>query len=160
MAHDRLTPEGIKFFAEIEKLKKLQVRIGYQDDGKMAGERDESGNVVDSKDVTLLDVAMWNELGTVGMPSRPFLRQSIDNHVDAVNTVCKEQLKRLAKGETAEEILKTLGVFTKALVQDTILNGDFAPNAPRTVRQKKSDRPLIDTARMRQSVNYVVVPKE
>ena len=29
-AKDKLTPDGEKFFKEIEKLKKLQVRVGYQ----------------------------------------------------------------------------------------------------------------------------------
>ena len=32
-AKDKLTPDGKKFFAEIEKLKKLCVRVGFQDVG-------------------------------------------------------------------------------------------------------------------------------
>ena len=75
--HDRLTPEGKKFYAEIEKLKRLQVRVGYK-----AGDKEQDG-------VDLCDIAMWNELGTVRSPARPFMRQSVDNHLDEISRECE-----------------------------------------------------------------------
>ena len=39
------------------------------------------------------------------------------------------------------------------------MEGDFEPNAPSTIRKKKSDKPLIDTGRMRQSVMTVIDKK-
>lgn len=156
--HDRLTPQGRRFFAEIEKLKKLQVRIGYQDDGSMAAKRTKEG--VEDASVSLLDVAMWNELGTVNSPPRPFLRQSVDDNAAKISAFCKAQLQRLAQGSTdADTILKQVGVMQKGLVQEKIESGNFEPNAPSTVKKKGSDKPLIDTARMRQSVNYVIQRK-
>ncbi|TZE83540.1 hypothetical protein [Calorimonas adulescens] len=147
-AKDRWTAEGKKFKAEIEKLKKLQVRIGYQ-----------QGDVITEDGVDMLDIAMWNELGTINAPSRPFLRKSVDENADKINSFCKAQLQRLTKGETAEEILKQIGVFSKGLVQEKIVDGEFEPNAPSTIRRKKSDKPLIDTGLMRKSVNYIIVEK-
>ena len=41
MPHDRLTPEGKKFFKEIEKLKKMQVRVGYQQGEDFYDDEDE-----------------------------------------------------------------------------------------------------------------------
>lgn len=45
------------------------------------------------------------------------------------------------------------------LVQEKIESGSYEPNAPSTIRKKKSDKPLIDTGRMRQSVKYVIRKK-
>ena len=47
----------------------------------------------------------------------------------------------------------------KGIVQKTIKEGSFVPNAPSTIRKKGSDKPLIDTGRLRQSVNYHIKPK-
>lgn len=50
----------------------------------------------------------------------------------------------------------SLGLMAKGLVQDEIVNGDFAPNAESTIQKKGSEQPLIDTGTMRQSVNFVI----
>ena len=55
--------------------------------------------------------------------------------------------------------MKSIGVFQKGLVQAEIVDGDFEPNAPSTIKKKGSDKPLIDTGKMRQSVNFVIVKK-
>ena len=62
-------------------------------------------------------------------------------------------------GVSAEQVLKDIGIFQKDLIQDKIKEGDFAPNAESTVRKKGSSKPLIDTGRMRQSVNYQIRQK-
>ena len=149
-AKDKLTPDGKKFFAEIEKLKKLCVRVGFQEGAK---QYEESG-------ADILDVAMFNELGTSTSPSRPFMAMSVDENADKINAFLKNQLKLLAQGKTtAEGILKAIGVFQKGLIQKKIQNGDFEPNAPSTIKKKGSEHPLIDTGTMRQSVNFVVTAK-
>lgn len=56
-------------------------------------------------------------------------------------------------------MLKEIGIFQKDLIQEKITDGDFAPNAESTIRQKGSSKPLIDSGRMRQSVNYVIQKK-
>ena len=47
-------------------------------------------------------------------------------------------------------------MFQKGLIQRKIVDGTFEPNAPSTIRKKGSSRPLIDTGRMRQSVNFII----
>ena len=66
------------------------------------------------------------------------------------------ELKRLAQGASAQDILEKIGVFQKGLIQRKIVDGTFEPNAPSTIRKKGSSRPLIDTGRMRQSVNFII----
>lgn len=146
--HDRLTPEGQKFFAEIAKLKELQVRVGYQ-----------AGDVTDDRGVDMAQIAMFNELGTSSAPARPFLRMSVDENQSQITAMGKAQVKKLAQGATAEECLKEVGAYGVKLVQEKIGNGSFVPNAPSTIKKKGSDHPLIDTGKMRQSVKYVIKRK-
>jgi hypothetical protein len=145
---DQWTAQGKKFKQEIEKLKNLQVRVGYQ-----------QGKTVNEDGVDLLDIAMWNELGTINSPSRPFLRKTIDENADKINAFLKMQIQRMVKGATAEDVLKAIGVFMKGLVQEKIESGSYTPNAPSTIKRKKSDKPLIDTGLMRKSVDYVITKK-
>lgn len=153
MPHDRLTPEGVKFFKEIEKLRKLQVRVGYQQGKDFYDE--------DGKKVDVLDVAMFNELGTSRTPSRPFMRNSVDNNADKISSFCKSRLQGIANGsKDAETVLKEIGAMQVGLVQATIKDGNFVPNAPSTIAKKGSDKPLIDTGQMRQSVHYVITEKQ
>ena len=147
---DRVTPQGEQFFREIKELTKLQVRVGFQ-----------HGEATDEKSgADLADVAMWNELGTANSPPRPFLRQSVDNNESRIRAACQAGLSAIASGEkTAKDVLQMLGTLQKGLIQETIRNGSFEPNAPPTIKKKGSARPLIDTGRMRQSVNFVIKEK-
>ena len=156
--HDIITGAGKEFFRQIEELKKLQVRIGYQR-GK-ASKTDDDGNEAD-----YCDIAMWNELGTSsGIPSRPFLRNSVDSNAEQIDKACKDAIKVIAKGGKAEVVLKQLGLMQKGIVQQTISSGEFVPNAPSTVRRKNhngkgSAKPLIDTGGLRSKVNFVICKK-
>lgn len=151
---DRMTPEGERLMREIQKLKELAVYAGFQG-GTKAKERD--GNSIVDSDVDILDVAMWNELGTSNAPSRPFLRKSVDDNEAKIAAFCQQQIRLLLQGRTtAEEILRKLAVFQKGLIQQTMVEGVFTPNATSTIKKKGSDKPLIDTGHMRQSVTTII----
>lgn len=140
-----LTPEGKRFFQELEKLQKLEVKIGFQ-----SGEADyEDGT-------DLVSVAAYNEFGDSNTPARPFMKQSFEANEDKLRKQGERSNIALSNGASAEDVLKEFGVFAKGLIQEEIVEGGFAPNAPSTVRRKGSDQPLIDTGHMRQSVNYVI----
>ena len=145
---ERVTPEGQRFERTLRELAGLEVRIGFQR-GKA---REEDGT-------DICDVAAWNELGTSRSPARPFLRQSVENHLDEIAAFLESQKAALVQGADAERILNAVGTFQKGVIQREIIDGDFAPNAPSTIRRKGSSRPLIDTGRMRQSVSYVIRKK-
>lgn len=84
---------------------------------------------------------------------------SVDENKDKIKKLSEQQKKNLTSGSSAENILKQVGVYGVKLVQEKIGNGSFVPNAPSTIRRKGSDKPLIDTGRMRQSVKYVIKGK-
>lgn len=140
-----LTPAGRRYFADLQRLAEMEVAVGFQSDG----ESYEDGTSV-------AEVAAYNELGSSSVPARPFMRQSFENHKDDLKAACERVNRTLASGGNLETALDQLGVATKALVQEEIVDGEFTPNAESTIRKKGSDKPLIDTGTMRQSVNYIV----
>lgn len=147
---DKLTEEGKRFMEAIRELGELQVRVGFQRGREISQE-----NGVD-----LCDIASWNELGTsTNIPSRPFLRDSVDKHAEEINAFLEAQTKLLVKGTSAQQVLKNIGMFQKAKIQEEITDGSFEPNADSTIWKKGSDHPLIDTGLMRNSVNYIICRK-
>lgn len=151
--HDKITGAGREFFRQIAELQKLQVRVGYER-GKNT-KTDEDGEEAD-----YCDIALWNELGTDnGIPSRPFMKDSVDKNESFLNNACKAALQEISKGGTAEKILKDLGNMQKGLVRETIVRGDFVPNAPSTVKKKGSDKPLIDSGGLRKNVDFMICKK-
>ncbi len=155
--HDRMTVEGRRFFEQIEELKRLQVRVGYQ-----AGQQ-----VIpsDYENADILDIAVWNEVGTPTIPARPFMRQSVDNNKDAIEKMCKAQLRMVVQGKTAEDALKDIGNLQVGFIGETITKSKTwaEPNAESTIKKKSknghSDIPLNDTGRLKQSVHFVITPK-
>lgn len=145
---DTLTPEGQQFYRMLEELADKEVRIGFQ-----------HGEASEEDGTDICDIAAWNELGTEHIPSRPFLRKSVDENEGKINQFLQAEVRSLANGKTAEALLNEIGNFQKSLVQEKITEGTFAPNSERTIRKKGSSKPLIDTGRMRQSVNYVIKRK-
>ena len=145
---DRITAERRQFQQMLKDLAKLEVRIGFQ-----------HGQATEEDGTDICDVAAWNELGTVKSPSRPFLRKSVDENEEKINHFLQSKKADLLQGKSAEQVLKEIGIFQKDLIQEKITEGSFTPNAASTVRKKGSNKPLIDTGRMRQSVNYVIKKK-
>lgn len=145
---DKTTAAGKKFEKMLKELSSLEVRIGFQ-----------KGKASEDDGTDICDVAAWNELGTVNMPSRPFLRKSVDENEGAINSFLRSKKNDIVSGASAEQVLKEIGIFQKDLIQEKITGGSFAPNAASTIRKKGSSKPLIDTGRMRQSVDYVIQRK-
>lgn len=140
---ETLTPEGRQFERMIQELADKEVVIGFQ-----------HGDATEDDGTDICDIAAWNELGTEHIPSRPFLRKSVDENEDKINNFIDAKANALMNGISAEQTLKEIGLFQKSLVQDKITDGNFVNNAESTKRKKGSSHPLIDTGRMRQSVNY------
>lgn len=148
--HDRITAQGRRFFAELERLRRLQVRVGFQ-----------QGQAFSEDGVDMVDIAAWNEVGNAHTPARPFLRKSVDENETLINNFCRQQLRELTEGRiSSQSVLNRIGAMQVGLVQDKITDGDYAPNAQSTIQRKGSDKPLIDTGRMRQSVHFVIRLKE
>ncbi len=157
---DTTTEEGQNIKKMLEEIAEMEVCIGFQHGKEKKEEQEETRTKKKKqKKADICDIALWNELGTEHIPSRPFLRKSVDENKTVIDDMLDKTVKRLLSGQPMQRVLNRLGSFQKGLVQKKIVEGTYVPNATSTIRKKGSSRPLIDTGRMRQSVNYIVRKK-
>ncbi len=146
-AHDK----GLKrLMSSMQELSSAKVVVGLM--GESTYKKGESS------EVSVVDYGTFNEFGTRNIPSRSFLRSTFDEN-DGFRSVTNQIAQGLYSLEmTADQALNTLGMVAQAKVQRKITKGGtpYTPNAPATIRQKGSSKPLIDTGRMRQSITYEV----
>ena len=139
---------GDKYKAVLEKIARLKLTAQA---GIPSG-----ATTTDGKSIPMY--AAYNEFGTSRIPARPFMRTTANEHQ---NERC-ETLAGALKGEILKDNAKgamgLVGEQMKAHIQQTIQKGSFAPNAPRTVANKRAkgkgepDHPLIDTGQMIASI--------
>lgn len=132
----------------LEELASLTIKVGVQ--GDEAAEQ-----YGDEKDVTVADVAVFNEYGTGRIPARPFMRETIEQ----TDNWAAESVKvhnAVIDGKDPYEVAELLGQKAASDVQDAIYDGDFVPNSPATIKKKGSSKPLIDTSQLVGSITYVV----
>lgn len=99
-------------------------------------------------------VAAYNEFGTLTIPPRPFMRDTIAHNRENWGPLMGAALK--ASGYNARNALNMAGEKIASQMQREITDMKSPPNAPRTVKQKGFDKPLIDTGHMLNSVSYEV----
>lgn len=134
---------------EVQKMKTAHVNIGVL--SKAPSYPDGGPN--------LADVATWMEFGvpSKSIPARPFMAQTFDTNVGGILSYLKRQKDAIMAGQaTVDSALNMLGLWYVGKTKETIVGGDFAPNAPRTIKQKGSSRPLVDTRHLSNSINYEV----
>lgn len=144
------TAQGDKVERFINELTSKQINVGFNE---------QSGGYEEG--VTTAQVAAWNEYGTEHIPARPFMRQTIENNEDKITKFVNSKAGAALKGDgDAEKVLNQIGSYVKGMMQKEIRDGEFEPNAASTIARKGSEKPLIDTGHMRQSVVYTIKEKE
>lgn len=142
-----LSPEGKAAISRLEELRGLVIEAGFQAD-----------QTAEDGETSLAEIAYWNHFGTVDkdgqvmIPARPFM-DTLDLQQDQLFEFSGQALEALG---SSREVAEAIGSKAKSMIQDAIRNGDWAPNAPSTIKKKGSDKPLIDTGTMRQGVQYVI----
>jgi len=156
---DTITEEGKNIQKMLEELVEMEVCVGFRHEKGKKVEQEERGTKKKKKKekkVDVCNIALWNEFGTETIPSRPFLRKSVDENRTVIDDMLDKSARTLLSGQPVQRVLNRLGSFQKGLVQKKIVEGSYVPNALSTIRKKGSSRPLIDGGRMRQSVHYVI----
>jgi len=94
------------------------------------------------------------------IPPRPFLQPSVMAHKDNVSILQKKVIQAALAGDVnlVSVGLTKIGLYTQTTAQKwfTDPRNNWPPNAPYTIARKGSDKPLIDTGALRQSIKYVV----
>lgn len=91
--------------------------------------------------------AFWNEFGTVRAPARPAFRTMIAAKSPGWGKLTAAALKLSNYDESAA--LGIIGDTIAGELKDSIRNGNWAPNAEATIRNKNmATQPLVDTGAM------------
>lgn len=135
----------LKAVHSLEKLAGCEVKIGIQSD---AGRYDNG--------ISVLDVAVWNEYGTSRIPSRPFIRQCYALHSERAAALLKNAVIQVGKGADPFIVLSRVGLWYETQMKHTLRSFPWKPNSPITVKRKKSNKPLIDTGQLVNSIRYEV----
>ncbi len=108
-------------------------------------------------DLTLLQVAIWNEFGTDNIPARSFIRSWFDENRDRVREMLRRTMELVVAGRlTKEQALERVAQKCVGEIQARISAGIAPPNAESTIAKKGSSTPLIDTGQLRSSVSYEI----
>lgn len=139
-----------KLIKQIDGLDKKIVKVGLPD-----SPHEDSG-------LTVAQLGAVHEYGApgAGIPERPFLANSIKAKTGDLKRLNAVNITLILRGaKSVDNALGQMGAMAQGIVQQYIVDGDFAPLSPVTIARKGSSKPLIDTGQMRQSVSYVVEDK-
>lgn len=94
---------------------------------------------------------------TIKIPARPFMRRTFDvGKGEIIQYISKAFDRLLKRSLSAPQLLQLVGQKYERMTKQKLTEGPWAPNAPSTVKKKKSNRPLIDTGRLRASIRYII----
>lgn len=105
-------------------------------------------------------VAAVQEFGAPkkNIPVRPFMRNAFDKNREVLYRSKERAFSSVVVNNMdAKRALEIIGEAHKGQIQQEIVDLKFPPNAPSTIKRKKSSNPLIDTGQLRQSIHHVEV---
>jgi hypothetical protein len=115
--------------------------------------------------ITMIEIAAIHEFGSpaANIPERSFIRLTLE----AMNDELQEILRKVAKGVVlgkfdVETALNIVGSWATTQIRNAIAgSGAYIPLweelKPATIERKGSDRPLIDTGRLMQAIQWEIV---
>lgn len=125
---------------------------------KEAGSKAVKVGVLGAEGSDLVMVATYNEFGTETIPERSFLRSTMNVNRAKYQKGLQRALEAVIDGSLdTDRALGLVGLEIVKDIQTTILELRDPPNAEATIERKGSSNPLIDTGRLRQSIQFDVV---
>ena len=98
-----------------------------------------------------------HEFGRGNNPQRPFMRQAFEDNKDKLTKKIQKWYTLVVNDKMGiKKFLNRIGVLHTGQIQRKIRAGNFIPLKPKTIKKKKSTRPLIDTAVMLNSVKHKI----
>lgn len=91
------------------------------------------------------------------IPERSFERTAFDGQLIQNEIFIQNLIGDMTDGKISEEtVLKKIGVMHEGQIKKQITNGTYTDLSERTIKKKKSSKPLIDTGIMRNSVKFKI----
>lgn len=141
--------------ARLRDLDRLGAKVGILEAAGNHQTTGDSGEVL-----TVAAVAAVHEFGSVNVPERSFLRAGLDEGRATIADGITTLTGRVVDGMAPRVAVGRLGLLGQREVQRKLTDGPFTPLAERTILEKGSSRPLIDTGQMRRAVTFEVVESD
>lgn len=124
-----------------------RVHVGYFGNERHAGKRP----------ITMGNLAGIHEHGTRHTPKRPFIAPALKKNRGKYLRLAGKSFVPIVRGrQTTSQMWHYLGQEAVKDVQQYMVTATFTPLSPKTIKQKGSSKPLIDTGQLRQSITYRV----
>lgn len=112
--------------------------------------------------ISLTELAAIHEFGSpaAGIPERSFIRSAFPANDAELERVAGVLAHNVIMGRNSvAKALGLLGIWASARVKSNVMSGAHIKpkNADATIAKKGSSRPLVDTGRLVNSVNHLVV---
>lgn len=105
-------------------------------------------------ELTIADVATFNEFGTSRIPQRSFIRAWFDESQEFTEKTIQSQLKLVLAGKLdPETAAERIALVFEGSMRQRISRGIPPPNAPITIERKGSSKPLIHTGQLRNAIH-------
>ncbi|MEY0282148.1 hypothetical protein AB7W07_19665 [Providencia rettgeri] len=143
------------------RLKALEARIRAMGQKKVVIGVPASTNADRKDELSNATIAAAHEFGVLGhIPERSFLRSTLNENKDNASRLLAKELKAdIELGEFSDRPFAIVGEKLAGEVKRKIQAGINPPLDPKTVKRKKSSKPLIDTGNLLQSITYEVRDK-
>ncbi|NML73563.1 hypothetical protein HHL25_05410 [Rhizobium sp. S-51] len=144
----KVVGKGVAGIRSIPK-RPARVKVGFP-----AGEADSD----------VINRATFNNFGTSTIPERPFMQNAMrDNRASyraGMIQGAKEIIRAAAAGkdpgQVMRRVLSKLGIKAQGDIQAEIASLQSPPNAPSTIRQKGSSKPLIHSGELLGAVSFKI----
>ena len=113
----------------------------------------------DGKAISLVEIGAVHEFGSSDgrIPQRPYMRPTFDARRDSYEDGFVRGIGRVVDGTSdIDTELGHLGLVVAGDIQETIATLTDPPLAQITIDRKGSSKPLIDTGRLKQSIDHEV----
>lgn len=140
-----------EIFEQLAALDGLEVTVGLN------GEN--GARKYPDRDVSVADVGLFMEFGTIWIEPRPFLRTTFFDDASTIAAANANAISKVANGKaTAMAALADVGDLMATLVKAKIATARqwAAPLADSTIAAKGHSDPLVDTGLLEDSINYAI----
>ena len=90
------------------------------------------------------------------IPPRPVIDMTLKEEKQKINDKFKKAINNVLSGGNPRTELERLGIYVVNKIKAKFGSEDLAPLQPATIKAKGSDRPLIDTGQLRNSITYII----
>lgn len=151
----------LKINTDLSKLKQLQdiFKENYIIEAGILG-----GNYTENnKSITVASIGKVQEFGSVvnNIPSRSFIRTPLNNHLsDDIDKIKNKLIQFCIDTKSMYKTYFSIATIMRNIIIESFSNqgdGTWAPNSPITIRKKGSSSPLIDTGRLRKSIDFNII---